>query len=145
VIRMATSGDASRVVDMAARFLSESEYRDTVAWNRPALETTFSRLVESDAAAVLVAEQDGGLVGMIALTLYDHPFSGERTASELAWWVEPEARKSGAGMRLLAAGETWAKHHGAKALQMIAPNVPIASLYERVGFKELETWFQRRL
>lgn len=144
MIREATHDDAGRVVDMAARFLGGSEYSGAVPWNREALADTVARLIDSRDTELLVAEQEGELVGMLALVLYAHPFSGDLNASELAWWVEPEARSGGVGVRLLKAGEAWAQHRGARALQMIAPNEAVGALYEKAGYRQLETWFQRR-
>jgi len=153
MIREATAMDIDRVIDMAERFARESEYKVETTWNRLAIANTVSALIANPNAVVLLAEvsREGGgtmhltTVGMLAITLYPHPFSGETAASELAWWVDPEARGGGAGLRLLHAGEVWAKHRGARLIQMIAPNEGVGRLYAKLGYTALETWYQRRL
>jgi GNAT superfamily N-acetyltransferase len=92
---------------------------------------------------ILVSGSDATITGMIAMLAYDHPFSGERMAFEVVWWVEPEAR--GDGVRLLRAAEDWAMEQGIGKMQMVAPNERVGALYERLGYLPVETSYQRSL
>jgi RimJ/RimL family protein N-acetyltransferase len=142
-IRPASDADLARVLELEEHFYRLTPYRDRLADN-PAQRRAISEwLMTNDEATLLVIERNHLVVGMIGLFLFDHPLSAERLASELFWWVEPEAR--GIGVRLLRAAERWAADHGALRLQMIAPDPEVARLYERLGYQEVERSYERRL
>lgn len=143
-IRAATLADVPRLVALSGRFRAETAYRDLVADDPAQHAALFTQLVAGPASVVLVADDDGAVVGLIALLIAPHHFSGQRTASEVIWWVEPEAR--GAGVALLGAAERWAAESGAVTIQMIAPATPagdrVARLYQRRGYAPVETSYQ---
>jgi GNAT superfamily N-acetyltransferase len=88
----------------------------------------------------------GGLVGMIALFCAPHPITGEPYADELCWWVEPAYRRGNLGLKLLRCAERWATTKGATMLKMVAPEgTDIGRFYERVGYRAVETAYQKRL
>ena len=142
MIRPALASDLDAIVAMGARFITETPYR-WIALNPAQLRETAGWLLSSPDRVILVSERGGALVGMIGLACYPHPFSGERIAGELFWWVEPEHR--GGGVRLLKAAEVWAKAAGARRLQMVAPSPAVADMYRRLGFAEVEQNFDREL
>lgn len=55
----------------------------------------------------------GHLLGFFAGLVTEHPLWGHKTASDVAWYVAPEARASGVGRQLVAAFEGWAASQGA--------------------------------
>ena len=128
---------------MGERFLTETVYRGRVAVNPAAMARTVAMLLHSEIGAVFVSEHDGTVVGMIGLILFEHPITGEVTATELFWWVEPEHR--GHGLRLLKRGEQWAHASGARAVQMIAPTPDLGRLYERLGYSFMESGYQKAI
>ena len=81
---------------------------------------------------------------MFAAFIFEHPISGKKTASEVAWWVDPSARGS-IGIALLRRAEAWAKTTGAVRMQMVAPNERVGEFYRRVGYEKAETAWSRRL
>ena len=143
MIRRATADDIERLMDMGERFVRETKYRSLVTLRPERLAESIANVLASPSGVVLVSGSDASLTGMIAMLVYDHPFSGERTAFELVWWVEPEAR--GDGVRLLRAAEEWAREEGATKVQMVAPNERVGALYERLGYEPVETSYQRSL
>lgn len=147
VIRDATSEDIPRLVAMGERFLTETVYRDRgVGVNAAAMTRTVLLLLNSPTGAVFVAEDAGALVAMIGLLLFENPITGELTASELFWWVEPEHRgRGGYGVRLLKRGEQWARTTGAHKIHMIAPTQAVGELYRRLGYDYLETAYQKAI
>jgi hypothetical protein len=80
---------------------------------------------------------------MIGLLVFAHPMSGERVASEVFWWTNPEARGVH-GVKLLRMGEEWARTQDVVAFHMIAPDVRVGSLYARRGYREVETVWEYR-
>lgn len=144
-IRRATAEDVPRIVEMGQSFHQSTGYKDIIALDPQRVGSAASSLIETPDGCLLVAERDGSIIGMLALYAYVHLMSGQRCVSELAWWVEPAARSDGAGVRLLVAGEAWAREIGARSIQMIAPTEPVASLYHRRGYAEVERAFQLEL
>ncbi|HET8644054.1 MAG TPA: GNAT family N-acetyltransferase [Vicinamibacteria bacterium] len=130
---------------MSARFALESEYAGVIRVDPERVAETIANVATSDNGAIFVAGDEGDPRGMIVLVAYDHPYSGERTAYELAWWMEPEARSDGDGLRLLRAAEEWGREVGAKTMYMVAPNDRVGALYQRLGYAKVETSYQRSL
>ena len=143
MIRKALPADMDRLVAMGQRFASETEYSAFVTVDPARVAHSIVQVASSPDGVVLVSGSDASLTGMIAMLAYDHPYSGERTAFELEWWVEPEAR--GDGVRLLRAAEDWAREVGATKMQMVAPNGRVGALYSRLGYAPVETSYQRSL
>lgn len=143
-IRPATVADVPRLVALSCRFRAETAYRALVADDPGQHAALFTQLVEGPTSVVLVADEAGLVVGVIACVLQPHHFSGQRTASEVIWWVEPEAR--GAGLRLKRAAERWAAECGAVQIQMSAPatlaGARVGRLYQRRGYRPVETIYQ---
>jgi GNAT superfamily N-acetyltransferase len=137
-------GDVPRLVAMGREQLVAS-YGDAVADNPAQLEALAEQLITVPAATVFVAEQDGVVVGMIGLVVAPHHFSGRLTAGEIMWWVDPAAR--GIGLRLLRRAEAWALERGAAVMQVVAPargdGARVGQLYERRGYRAVETSYQR--
>jgi GNAT superfamily N-acetyltransferase len=142
VIRRAEPEDMERIVEMGQRFVAETEYSERIAVRPERLLDTVINVATNPDGVIFVSGKDA-VTGMIAMLAYDHPFSGERTAFEVVWWVDPEAR--GDGIRLLRAAESWAKEQGATKMQMVAPNQRVGALYERLGYAPIETSYQRSL
>ena len=142
-VRKALISDMDRVIEMALRFVAETPYGEYITIRPDRLALTVSSLMANPDAAILVSENGSRLTGMIGMMAYDHPYSGERTAFEVVWWVDPESR--GDGVRLLRAAEEWAREHGAIKAQMVAPNERVGALYARLGYTPVETSYQRSL
>jgi GNAT superfamily N-acetyltransferase len=143
VIRLATLSDVDAIVAMGLAFLRQSDYRTHIAENPDQMRVLAHHLLNSPDGAFFVADHDGRLVGVLGIIAYAHHMSGERTAGELVWWVDPAKR--GIGLRLLKAAEQWAKDQGAVTLQMIAPTEDVERLYTRLGFSPVERTYQRRI
>ena len=141
-IREATTADVDALVAMGERFLV-SVYAKKIHANTDALRQLSEGLLASPDAVIYVAEVRGQVIGMMGLMRYRHPMSGEPTASEVMWWVDPERR--GSGVRLFRVGEAWAKASGATVIQMIAPSPEVEQFYTRVGYEPVERTFQKRV
>lgn len=143
MIRQATVEDRERLAEMGRRFAAETEYRELVNVDPARIQATVDHMLSNPDGVVFVSGTDATTTGMIALLAYDHPFSGERTAFEVVWWVNPEAR--GDGVRLLRAAEGWALDRGIRKMQMVAPNERVGALYKRLGYAPVEISYQRSL
>ncbi len=143
-IRDAVIGDVPRIVEMGQHFLRASRYADQITENPAQFGKMATTCIESPDGVVLLAEaRSGHVVGMLGLLIFAHPLSGQRTAGEICWWVEPSAR--GTGVQLLKAAEGWATTHGAETLQMVAPTDQVATIYERYGYTLSEVAYVKAL
>ena len=141
MIREAQEADLDRLVEMGQRFLRESSYKAHLSDNPEQMRKLAKDLTERN--SVLVAEEDGQLIGMLGFLIYDHFISGEKTCGEVFWWLEKEHR--GAGLKLLRETEKRARLAGASHVQMIAPNERVAGLYRRLGYQYVESTYHRTL
>ncbi len=147
VIREAKGEDIPRILEMAARFIHETSYREQVAENPEQMAHTLAFAMQRDKGRVLVAEQDGRLSGMLIFLLFPHYVSGEKIAGELVWWVEPEFRYGKAALLLLKEAKKMATELGAVKMQMVAPvTAPkVGQMYAKLGYTAIETSYQMDL
>lgn len=150
-IREATPADKFRLVEMASRFLLESQYGEM--FENRATPEKIGALVDQvlQIGAVFVAEvplthteEDRfELVGMLAIVVVPNLFTGYPVAEEIAWWVEPEHRGKGTiGPKLLRSAEAWATSRGANMVKMVAPaGSAVGFFYERMGYRLAESAF----
>lgn len=143
MIRQATHADVPELTRMGQRFVEETEYSEVIAIDPERLSLSVIHILDNPDGTILVSGSDATPTGMIAMLAYEHPFSGERTAFEVVWWVSPEAR--GDGVKLLKAAEEWARKQGIRKMQMVAPNDRVGQLYSRLGYVPVETSYQRSL
>jgi len=141
VIRAAVLEDVPRLVELG-RALLQTAYGGVFSDAPDILAGLMTGLVTGDQSTVLVLDGDAGVMGAIGLIAQPHFASGDLMAAEIFWYVDP--LKRGAGVRLLREAERWARAHGALALQMVAPNARVATLYERLGYALMERSYLRR-
>lgn len=144
-IREATKADIPRIVELGRRFLAEGPYKDQLEDNAEQNARLADLLISNSQAKVIVGEEDGIVVGLFALILFSHYFSGELTAGEIMWYVQPESRPGGIGIRLLSHAEKFARSLNAVRMQLTAPTEEVGKLYNRCGYKQIEVSYQRKL
>lgn len=146
-IRDATRADLSAIVEMSRKFYSTTTYAEYARFNADTVRNLAALLIDS--GVILIAEQAQRVVGMVGLLITPHPFSGDvKIAAEIVWWVEPDARNTGAGIELLKAVEPACKAHDVVAIQMVHLNnspPQAALLYERHGYIHSESSYTKAL
>lgn len=144
VIHPADEKNLDRIVEMGVNFLSKPPYVDLIKFDINMLRATAAALLNSpDDATIIIADLDGVPVGMLGLKVYMHPLSGRHVCGEIFWWVEPGFR--GVGLRILRAGERWARSKGATVMNMIAPTPEVERLYDAIGYGRIEVNYQKTL
>lgn len=161
MIRFATLDDKPRLIEMAVRFLLETEYgrmfddRATPAM----IDKLITNVLSLGAIVVAEIEELHGniagsaplesrfkLVGMLAIVALPHPLTGGIYAEEIAWWVEPEHRHGTLGPKMLRSAEDWATRNGAKMCKMVAPaGSQVGAFYEHIGYRAVETAYIKRI
>lgn len=125
LIRSAVPAEAEAVLRLWAAAGAEPSHTDDVR--------SLRRLVEHDPSALLVAEEDGAIVGSVIAG-----FDGWR-GSIYRLVVEPSRRRSGLGQRLLRSAESRLTAKGAVRLQAIVMETnPIASSFWRSSGWEVQ-------
>jgi RimJ/RimL family protein N-acetyltransferase len=137
-VRPAEPGDAGELVALA-----ESVGREegrwmlvTDTWRPVADERKYLRAVRHHPdAAVLVAEDEGRLIGRLSIARDPHPAS--RHVADVGLMVAADRRREGVGRTLLAAAIDWARGAGIGKLELhVFPwNEAAIRLYESVGFE----------
>lgn len=143
MIRHATVADVDAIAAMGMRFLDEIYTEKlTAPPDVERLRAMAHWLLEDDTTrALLVSDHDGTLTGMFGLHVYQHPMTGQLTASEQFWFVAPDRRGKFDGVRLLAAARAWATLAGAATLHLVAPGPSVEDLYTRLGYRKIESAF----
>lgn len=143
-IRPALPSDTDALVALGLAFVRDSPYTEHVAENPDQIRRIIAFLLAQPNSTILVAEQEGAVVGLIGLAIVPHIWSGVPTAGELAFFVHPDHRGM-VGVRLLKAAEAWARSRGAHAMSMIAPTPEVGQLYQRLAYRAIETNYEKRI
>lgn len=144
MIRLATSADVPRIVELGSLSLKGGAYEKLIADN-PEQTYKLALQIIHGGGKILLSEEDNKISGLLGMLIVAHPFSGTPTADELIWFVEEDARKGGAGIQLLWEAERIAKNMGAKHFQVSAPNEQIGAIYERFDYHRIETKYLKEL
>jgi hypothetical protein len=134
-LKIATREDIPEIVRMSMDFVKVSGYEQF------ADEETIANLaydfVQAAPNEKIILIKSG--VGFIAGISTPFLFGKCNLASEIAWWVDPEVRGSGEGIRLLEAFEYWAKFIAeCKLISMASLNKDVEKYYKKSGYKLYE-------
>ena len=102
----------------------------TRPWNPPAADIAL--LCRSGHGRILVAVQDGGVIGSVMVGHDGH----RGWVYYLA--VDPSHRHGGLGRRLMRAAEAWLEECGVRKLELMIrnSNVAVAAFYAGLGYRE---------
>lgn len=144
MIREAVKEDIPRIVELGTRSMVDGPYAGQ-AQDNPAQSAALAGNIIGKLGKVLLWEESGKTVGLLAFIVFDHYFSGRKTAQEIMWYVEPEHRAGGSGMHLFWKAHEVAKELGAVDMQFTAPTEQVGSIYKRFGYKQIEVCYQKTL
>lgn len=138
-IREIAARDVPEVIDMGRAFFEESPFTAFATWDEGSFRlTVLSMLSGSAPGGILVAEDEGKLVGMGAYVVFPLYFNMSTSlAQEVFWYCLPEHRK-GIGSDLMDAMEAEAKRKGASVFMGAnlsgEHDAAFARLYRRRGY-----------
>lgn len=146
IVRRATVEDLPEYVVLGRRFHAASPVSTAIPFDPEGFGIFYLNALQNPDAGLWLAERDGKMIGVAGALLYPMYFSPSHlVAQELWWWLEPEARGSGAGKMMYEAIEAWALENEASAMFMIAleddNSSKMAKLYARKGYKPMERTF----
>lgn len=107
--------------------------------NPPPTEAELRRIVDSDSTLLLLAEDDGAIVGSLTLALFQIPTGLRAWIEDVV--VDASARGKGVGETLNRVALDEAKRRGASTVDLTSrPSREAANrLYQRLGFVKRET------
>lgn len=137
IVRPAEPRDASGLVALAREVGGETEgwLITNGTWRSPLEERRYLRALRRFRdAAVLVAEDDGVIVGRLSVSRDPHPASSH--VADLGLMVARSHRRQGIGRALMQAAEEWARETGISKLELhvFTHNRPAIALYESLGY-----------
>lgn len=136
--RMATLANAPRVLELLGQLFE----RDLSV--EPARLRSFQRMLDSERGAVLLAEEDGAVLGVISVSFnlairYDTAYA---QIEELV--VDAAARGKQAGAILVRAAIAEARHRGCDEIGLY-PREETRPFYEKLGFAYVGVELRQRL
>jgi RimJ/RimL family protein N-acetyltransferase len=137
-VRAAEPADAAELVVLASAVAAEPEgwLLADARWRSVADERRYIRALKRHPdGALLVAEDEGALVGRLSIARDPHPSSAH--VADLGLMVLAPFRRRGIGAALLAAAEEWARAAAVTKLELhVFPhNEPAIALYEKHGYE----------
>lgn len=145
-IRDALPSDIPRIVELGSQSLVDGPYAGLIKDTPEQSARLAVQVIENTGGRILLySNDDGKVVGLLGFIISPHYFTGELTANEIMWYVEPSERKGGAGIKLLWAAEQAAKEMKAKYMGFTAPTADVSALYQRFGYSLLEVAYLKQL
>lgn len=136
MIRIAQPEDYDLVLAMAKKFMDSTPYKD-IADAESVERVVLSFLNWDKTEKIILLYEDKGF---LAAGITPFPF-GFKTlvATEVAWYVEPEARKEGVGDKLVEAFEYWADKLGVKVKTLAFMDTDLTNYMKKKGYVPYET------
>lgn len=112
-VRFAELKDVADVVHLGIEMHAESPRFAPMEYDCDKVATLITRLIEAPVGCVLVAEEEGKIIGMLGGVVSEQFFGASKTASDFAWFVTKAHRIGTPALKLLAGFEKWAGEQGA--------------------------------
>lgn len=145
-LRLATKEDYPHIIRMARRFHEASPYSD-LEFSEEQSRTVFEKYLGSNKTEIVIILAGEEIpYGMIIGYSNALPFSLDRVATELAWWVDEDKRGSKDSLMLFKAYQDWARRVGSKITQMAMLDdvTNLEKFYLKQGFVPAERSYIKR-
>lgn len=143
MIRCATIADKARVIELL-RDAAPVAFGDLIPFDPAYADRLFRMHLASGQAIGIVHAVDDVPQGVLLATCGEHTFGPVYVARETVWWIDPAYRGGTAAVRMLDAFERWAFDEmgcGFAGLAGMASDPRVATLYERRGYRHVESHF----
>lgn len=146
-VREAVEQDFDSILDMSEEFWQHTQFKD-FAFDRD--HTRKMVQMSYDHGLLAVAEIDGDIVGFIAaIKAFMLASTEAMTATDLAWWVNPESRGSNLGIKLIKKLESLAIREDVATLNLafMETSMPkqVEKMYLNLGYVLAETVYTKVL
>jgi len=136
MLKLAQADDYNHVIRMARNFHRVSPY-SVLGFSEDKVGEMFRHYLRGDKTEIIfILACNPHPVGMIVGYANKTPFSDTKVASELAWWVDEEYRRSKGSILLFKAYEDWALRVGCSLSQMAMLDevTDLSAFYEKQGY-----------
>jgi GNAT superfamily N-acetyltransferase len=153
-VRLASVEDLKELLDMAIKFFKASPYAQLDELVDTDIVNTIRNtlILQSMGKAVILVstDTDNKATGMLAAMASKAMWSENLIATEMAWWVSEDERKSGVGKKLIEGYEYWAKMVNAKLISLstlkdLDPEVKLEVFYDKEGYVKAEQAFVKKV
>ena len=134
-IREATIDDQAEVLDLLRQLMTSATTESPI--NQTSSIETFRQVIEEGKGTVLVAEEDGKMLGLLTLSYPVAIRCGGIYSCIEEFIVTEQARGKGVGGKLLEAAISKATEKGCYELQVNRPSELGYPVYMRHGWKDL--------
>lgn len=141
MVRIATPEDLEIILSLSSKFLEASPYSSKGDLEK--IRQLVLSFIEGDARDKIIFLYED--CGLLAASTTEFLFGKGKIAAEVAWWVNPERRKSDIGTKLLEAFEYWAKLVGCQSVTMACLDDGISKFYESKGYRLLEKAYSKEI
>jgi len=143
MIRNATTEDFEAILDMSAEFWLQTQFSEPFERDH----TLNMVQMAHDHGLLAVVDIDGPVGFCAGVKSYTLGSTQAMTATELAWWLNPECRGGKNGVALLQFMEKLVQEQGIKYWTMVSmqssmPEV-VGKMYERMGYVHSETCYTK--
>lgn len=147
MLRLAERRDFEDVNRMLREFHQKSPYSSLVYDEEKVWQNFKFYLKNKNQMIIILSEQDDRPRGLIVGSISSPAFSSDLVATELAWWMDEDYRKSRDSMLLFDAYQDWTKRVGARMCHMaLLSNSPdLSKKYERNGYELSEKTYVKEL
>ncbi len=141
-MRIATIEDHDEVLEMSLKFMDSTGY--TEYSNEATISNLINTILSGKQNEMIILLKPG--VGFLAGMSSPFVFGPHFIASEIAWWINEDKRKDGAGAELVEAFEYWAKNvAGCTMITLTGLDDEIGKFYEKKGYKLYERAYMKEL
>ena len=149
-VRRGKPEDIETIRKLGKEFYDGTLYSQMGIKYSPTTIYTLLTTLMGDHGIVCVAEEENEIIGFILLALFPFPFNAKYVgATELAFYVTPEAQSKGAGKLLLGKAEQVAKQLGVNLLSMVSLETgtpeSAQAVYNKLGYTKNEVVFTKDL
>ncbi len=152
VPREATLADIPKMVEFGEEFWTQTSYykQGNVPYDADNTENLVGGMIDLGGIVLLAENEEGDVVAVLVMLVTPMLFNPAHTvASEMVYYVSPEYRKGGLGIRMLKKAEQVAKAKGVKYISMVLlasvePERP-AAVYNRLGYHQTEATYSKEL
>tara|TARA_R100000951_G_scaffold28650_1_gene24611 strand:+ start:26 stop:526 length:501 start_codon:yes stop_codon:yes gene_type:complete len=144
IVREAKENDKLDCLMLIKSFVKESNQPFKFDPNKT-LESISNSIQDVSPLKLFVAELNSDIIGFVWAIVYEQLFSKDKTSDELAWYVDEKHRGGTAAIRLLKAYEDWASENNVVCMNMshIDELKDLSKLYNKLGYKKIESTFQK--
>lgn len=135
IIREATMNDQAEVFSLLRQLMISATAESPI--NQPSAVETFRKVVEEEQGTILLADEDGQILGMLTLSYPMAIRCGGIYSCIEEFVVNEQARGKGVGGKLLKAAIQKAAEKGSHELQVNRPSEVGYPVYIRHGWEDL--------